>query len=412
MQTTANRLLNPLGCHLSSEASKRLRWMYLLYYEHDRNVTKAAHKIGVSRQWLSAIKSTFERHREDPRSLEPLSKAPRHINNRNRIAQETEKAIIAVRNQYPCWGKEKISRIVKRDYCLNVHPSTVNRYLHKHRKINPKISQKNTIAWQRKKQRENPSPALVVKHRPPSILKDYAPGALIEKDMKFVLKQGKFSNTMKYKAKENFYYQHTEIDSFTRMRVIELVKIADSATAAEAHKTAQERFPFRMAAINTDNGGENEKDFARQVQADAVFHFYSGVGTPTDNPRVERSHLTDDQEFYHQGNIKQTFDAQQEALRKWEYTYNHVRPHQALGYLTPMEFYRVWKQNRKKAYRIKNHYQQYLIRQRKRLATARRIKKKEQIDALMQFIDAKLSLKNNLYEKKQSLINCQLCSWT
>lgn len=230
--------------------------------------------------------------------------------------------------------------------------------------------------------------------------------------MKFVLKQGEFSNVMKHKAKENFYYQHTETDSFTRIRTLELVKTADSATAAEAHKTAQERFPFRVAAINTDNGGENEKDFARQVQADGVFHFYSGVGTPTDNPRVERSHLTDDQEFYHQGNITQTFDAQQEALRKWEYTYNHVRPHQALSYLTPMEFYRVWKQTPQEAYCIKNQYQQYLVRQKKRLATARRIKKKEQIEALMQFIDAKLNKKSNLSEYKKSLINCQLCSWT
>lgn len=412
MQTTANRLLNPLGYHLSAESRKRLRWMYLLYYEQNRNVTKAARKIGVSRQWLSLITSTFERHGKDPRSLDPLSKAPHHTHYRTRISEETEKAIIAVRNTYPFWGKEKISRILKRDYCLNVHPSTVNRYLHKYQKINLKISKKNSIAWQKKKQRENLSPTLAVKHRPPKLLKDYAPGALVEKDMKFVLKQGKFSNIMKHKAKENFYYQHTEIDSFTRMRTIELVKTADSATAAEAHKTAEKRFPFRMAAINTDNGGENEKDFARHVQADGVFHFYSGVGTPTDNPRVERSHLTDDQEFYHQGNSKQTFDAQRQALSKWEYTYNHIRPHQALSYLTPMEFYRVWKQDPQEAYRIKNNYQQYLIRQRKRLATARRIKKKEQIEALMHFIDAKLSLKNNLYEEKQSLINCQVCSWT
>lgn len=179
MQTTANRLLNPLGRHLSSEANKRLRWMYLLYYEHDRNVTKTARKIGVSRQWLSTITSTFERHGKDPRSLEPLSKSPHRTKNRNRISEETEKVIIAVRERYPYWGKEKISRILKRDYRLIAHASTVNRYLHKHRKINPKISKKNSIAWQKKKQRENLSPTLTVKHRPPPLLKDYAPGALV-----------------------------------------------------------------------------------------------------------------------------------------------------------------------------------------------------------------------------------------
>lgn len=411
MQTKANKLLNPFGRHLSHEANKRLRWMYLLYYEHDRNVTKAANKIGVSRQWLSTIKSTFERYGKDPRSLEPLSRAP-HKRHRNRIPRETEKAILAIRDTYPYWGKEKISRILKRDYCLYAYPSTVNRYLHKHKKINPKISKKNTIAWQRKEQRDNPEPTLAIKHRPPPTLKDYAPGALVEKDMKFILKQGRFSNTMKHKARENFHYQHTEIDSFTRIRALELVETADSATAQEAHKQASLRFPFAIAAMNTDNGGENEKDFARHLQQNSVFHFYSGVGTPTDNPRVERSHLTDDQEFYRQGNSENTFKEQREALRKWEHAYNYIRPHQALSYLTPMEFYYVWKREPTKAYEIKNQYQQYLIRQRKRLATARRIKKKEQVEALMQFIDAKLNKKTNLNLQKQSLINCQLCSWT
>lgn len=412
MQTKANKLLNPFGYHLSSEANKRLRWMCLLYYEHDRNVTKVAHKIGVSRQWLSRIKSAFEDHGKDPRSLEPLSKAPHRTKNRNRISEETEKVIIAVRDQYRYWGKEKISRIVKRDYGLVAHPSTVNRYLHKHKRINPKLSKKNTIAWQKKKQRDKGEPTLSIKHRPPPTLKDYAPGALVEKDMKFVLKQGQFSNTMKHKAKENFYYQHTETDSFTRIRTLELVKTADSAAATEAHTQTSQRFPFPIAAMNTDNGGENEKDFSRHLHDTAIFHFYSGVGTPTDNPRVERSHLTDDQEFYHQGNIEKTFDAQREALRKWEHTYNYIRPHQALGYLTPIEFYRVWKQNPHEACRIKNQYQQYLTRQKKRLATARRIKKKEQIEALMTFIDAKLNQKPNLREHKNALINCQLCSWT
>lgn len=122
------------------------------------------------------ITSAFEHRGKDPRSLEPISKAPRRTKNRNRISLETEEATIAARERYPYWGKEKISRILERDYHLNVHPSTVNRYLHKHKKINPKLSKKNTIAWQKKKQRENLPPTLTVKHRPPKLLKDYAPG--------------------------------------------------------------------------------------------------------------------------------------------------------------------------------------------------------------------------------------------
>jgi transposase InsO family protein len=179
----------------------------------------------------------------------------------------------------------------------------------------------------------------------------------------------------------------------------------------EKRGEARKRFPFSVATYNTDNGGENEKRFAKELGENAVFHFYSEVGKPTDNPRVERSHRTDEEEFYRYGIKSKGYEDQKEAMKNWEYVYNYVRPHQALSYLTPMEFYELWKESPKKAYKIKDKYQKYLKKQRKRLANARKIKKKEQIEALMNFIDAKLS-KKPIKQHKQSLINCQLCSWT
>ena len=35
------------------------------------------------------------------------------------------------------------------------------------------------------------------------------------------------------------------------------------------------------------------------------------------------------------------------VLREWENTYNTVRPHQALGYLTPHQFLQQWHSQRK-----------------------------------------------------------------
>lgn len=300
-------------------------------------------------------------------------------------------------------------------------PSTVNRYLHHHLKINPKISERNQKAWIEKKAREalKEQPDLKVKYRPPARLKDYQPGALVEKDMKFVPTIGKMpSKQQNYGSwvRDYFNYQHTFIDTFTRIRVIELAEEADSSLAKQAYEKTQERFPFQIASMNTDSGGENGRDFKQGLQQDEVIHFYSRTGTPTDNPRVERSHLTDEMEFYSKGNRYRPYLEQKKALKKWEYVYNHVRPHQALGYLTPMEFYRLWKRNSKEAYKIRDQYQKYLNQQRKRLARARRIKKKVQIEKLMQFIDAKLNQKNkekiNLQPYKLELIKCELCSWT
>lgn len=419
MRLKAENILNPLRYHLSEEAKKRLGWIYVLYYECSGNVSQASLKIGISREWLSKLKSLFEKNRKDPRCLEPFSKAPHDTSNRKRISLEAENKILEVRSGYG-WGKENIAVVLKRDHSLPVGSSTVNRYLHKHGKICPKLSERNKKAWAEKKLREalRENGPITVKYRPPRKLKDYAPGALIEKDMKLAPTIGKtpLKSDQRYHIKNHFNYQHTFLDSFTRIRGLELSEEPDSLAANLAYEQIKKRLPFEIASVNTDSGGENGKDFKRTLIGDEIIQFYSRTGTPTDNPRAERSHLTDEREFYRRGNSYQTFEKQKEALAKWEYVYNHIRPNQALGYLTPMEFYQLWKESPEKAYAIKDKYQAYLAKQRKRLANSRRIKNKEQIEKLMNFIDAKLNqkqtLKADLKPYKLELIKCELCSWT
>lgn len=413
MQGRAENLLNPLRYHLSEVARKRLRWMYLLYFECTGNVTRAARRIGISREWLSKLKSAFERHGRDPRSLEPQSRAPHRTERRNRIPQATEEKILTIRDAYG-WGKTDIAVVLRRDHHLIASPSTVNRYLHKHQRIDPKISARNQKAWAEKKLRESGSVPLTIKYRPPRQLKDYVPGALMEKDMKFAPTTAKLPRTVdaKYHLRDDFNYQHSLLDSFTRIKCMELVTAPDSHQAAAAYGRMQQRLPFAVGAVNTDSGGENGKDFKAQLAHDSVVHFFSRTATPTDNPRVERSHLTDEKEFYSRGNSYRPYAEQKAALQRWEQVYNFVRPHQALGYLTPMEFYQLWKENPRQAYAIKNKYQAYLARQRQRISSARRIRRKEQIENLMRFIDAKLDRKPNLEVYKLPLIKCELCSWT
>ncbi len=343
-QTKAENLLNPYRYYLSPEAKKRLRWLYILYQECGNNVTRATRKIGISREWLSKIKSKFENNHRDPRSLEPESRTPyHHSGGKKRISKEVEDKIIEIRDKYG-WGEKKISRMLWRDYKLKASPPTVNRYLHKHKRIDPKLSVQIREAWQKKKEREKEKEInLRIKYRPPKQIKDYLPGVLIEKDMKLVLKIGDFSpiNDGKYHLKDCFYFQHSFLDSFTRIRALELVKEPDSQESKLAYQKVKSRIPFEFACFNTDNGGENEKEFSSQLQKDEIIHFWSNNATPTDNPRVERSHLTDEKEFYQRGNIYKTFEEQQKALKEWEHIYNYIRPHQALGYLTPMEFYHL-----------------------------------------------------------------------
>lgn len=224
MSTKAENLLNPYRHYLSKEAKKRLKWMYVIHYECQGNISQAANKIGVSRQWLSALHSQWAASR-DPRKLEPQSRAPKNTGNRKRISPEVEAKIVEARNKYH-WGKDKLPTVLKREHKIKVGASTVNRYLHKHDLIDLKLSEKNKRAWQNKKQ--NQSIEQPQKFRPPKDIKDYQPGALVEKDMKFILKKGQFLNTEKYRAKENFWHQHTFVDSFTRIKATFLTEESDS----------------------------------------------------------------------------------------------------------------------------------------------------------------------------------------
>ena len=383
MQNKADNSLNPLKYPLSDAAKKRLKWMYIIHYECNGKIAKAARKIGVSRQWLSLLHSAWINSEKDPRALEPESRAPANTGNRKTISKETEDKIIEVRNDCHL-GKDKLATILERDHKIIVGTTTINRYLDKHGLLDVKISNRLKTAHKNKVEQRQ-------KCRPPKKIKDYKPGALVEKDMKYIVRMGAFRNIEKNKSRDNFWHQHTVIDSFTRIRTIGLAENGESRTAVAVQEECEKRFPFPIACANTDNGAENEKDFDCYLTENKIVHFYSRSGTPTDNPRVERSHLTDEVEFYRHGNICKTFEEQKKRISDWEERYNNFRPHQALGNLTPMEFYALWKTNPDEAYKIAEKWKTYLKKQSERLANSRKMKNKDKIDKLMEQIDKRLA---------------------
>jgi transposase InsO family protein len=60
--------------------------------------------------------------------------------------------------------------------------------------------------------------------------------------------------------------------------------------------------------------------------------------------RAQRTHT---EEFYRVAASSWHLPALNRELRQWEQIYNTVRPHQALGYLTPQQFLLRWQSQRK-----------------------------------------------------------------
>ena len=51
------------------------------------------------------------------------------------------------------------------------------------------------------------------------------------------------------------------------------------------------------------------------------------------------------EEFYEVQDVDLNLEGHNRQLEEWAYTYNYIRPHQSLDYLTPYEYYRQWKRN-------------------------------------------------------------------
>lgn len=96
------------------------------------------------------------------------------------------------------------------------------------------------------------------------------------------------------------YYQFTAIDDCTRYRIY------DHNTAQNAIQFVEEVrkvLPFAVKQIQTDNGGEFGEPFTWHLDDLGITHRKTRIRSPEENGKVERSHRTDEEEFYRHGRL-------------------------------------------------------------------------------------------------------------
>lgn len=141
------------------------------------------------------------------------------------------------------------------------------------------------------------------------------------------------------------YYQYTATDSATRMRILRIYDDLSAYNATRFLKEVVKRLPFSVHAVRTDNGTEftnrafdREHAFTKECARLGIRHILNRPAYPQGNGKCERSHRTDDEEFYRRYRVKDPRQWQY-RLPRWEYEYNYQRTHQALGDITP---YQAW----------------------------------------------------------------------
>jgi len=155
------------------------------------------------------------------------------------------------------------------------------------------------------------------------------PGHHVQVDVKFLQLKDREGKLVKR-------YQYTAIDDATRVRALQIYPEHNQERAIQFMNNIVEKFPFRISTIRTDRGHEFQARFHWHVEDQGMRHAYIKPQTPQLNGKVERSHRTDQTEFYQL--LTYTDDTALNAkLKAWENFYNYDRPHLSLQGKTPYE---------------------------------------------------------------------------
>jgi len=117
------------------------------------------------------------------------------------------------------------------------------------------------------------------------------PGHPIQVDVKFL----SFIDNNGKKLKR---YQYTAIDDATRIRALKIYVRHNQKNAIRFIDHIIEKFPFRIHTIRTDRGHEFQALLHRHVEGNGIRYLYIKPRSPQLNGKVERSHRSDQQEFY------------------------------------------------------------------------------------------------------------------
>jgi len=278
---------------------------------------RAAQAVGVPR-------ATLYRWERTP---EPLSRRPKRPR-QPKWPPALIEAVEALRADNPMWGKRKIAKLLERDG-LAASVSTVGRIL-------SRLVARGAIV-----------PVPILRRRPggrrirltqrqryaqrlANGRKAKKPGELVQIDTLFV-------NLRPDRPLKHF----TAYDPVAKWT---LAHVAADATASAA-KTLLDKLiataPFEVKGIQVDGGSEFRSVFEDHCQKNGLELVVLPPKRPDLNGCVERAQSSWRYEFYATYDLPSRIDKLQPLIDAFAYRYNHHRPHQALGDLTPAEYLRA-----------------------------------------------------------------------
>jgi transposase InsO family protein len=291
--------------------SLRLELVTLMRAE-GANVAELARRFGVARK--TAYKWLRRYEARGCTGLANESRRPRA--SPRRTAPSTEQAALAVRAAHPCWGGRKIAAVLRRQGEVTPPaPSTITAILHRHQRIDPPHDAAGRQGWQRFEQ--------------------VRPNDLWQMDFKghFLLRNGQRCHPL------------TILDDHSRFNLALRACADERAVTVQQHLTdVFQRFglPARMLM---DNGAPWGSHAEHPWTPLTLWLLRLEIGVTHGRPyhpqtqgKEERFHRTLKWELLRDHRLEDQAQAQAH-FNPWRQSYNHERPHEALGLQVPADRY-------------------------------------------------------------------------
>lgn len=287
----------------------RRKVMILEYAAAIGKVSEACRDFGIPRSSFYRWKKTVSV--EGKRGL--LRKKPIARSHPRQIPPEFVEKILHLRKQYHL-GPQRIAWYLERYHDFKTSCSSVYRTLKRNgigplpRKVGRRVIHTRRYAKR-------------------------VPGHHIQVDVKFLtLETGEGRKIRRY--------QFTAIDDATRVRALKIYQRHNQQSAIDFIDYVVDKFPFRIHTVRTDRGHEWQAQFHWHVEDKGIRHVYIKPRSPQLNGKVERSHRTDQEEFYQLLAYTDDVDLNKK-LAEWEDFYNLHRPHGAHSGKTPYEALKI-----------------------------------------------------------------------
>ena len=305
---------------LGFTARERLRveWMVFYHTAAGGNATLTAHHFGISRKTFHKWLKRFRDSKYDVHSLADRSRAPHH-KRQWEVSLVQEERIRYLRGRYPYYGKKKLKVIYEKEYGEEISTWKIERVIRRY-KLYPNEIRAERIARKRARARRRP------KKRITQLVKEGRPYFLFQLDT-IVIYWGSLKR-----------YILTAVDHASKLGYARMYRNKSSRVAADFLYRLCYLIDQPIENIQTDNGSEFALEFERAARELGIQRYFSRVRTPKDNPEVERFNQTLEYEWLYNFNLSLEPEELNPRLTEWLIEYNFNRPHQSLGYLTPIEY--------------------------------------------------------------------------